>query len=296
MKLDGNDPDAAPAGSAGSADLAPTPVETAPAPAPAPSNPAPSTVDPKDVAKHNAMDDVLTVATLWCTEAKCKPGRAEPLHIRGAKECDDYVHHKLENPAAVDALRKALIPVVKCEGGQSFTVADAEAPEHEHHVKVQIEESSMTMTVSVPKDFEDHIVAHWTCEVRQMGSIDALERGRMRILWVLIATGLVLILGLAIYGIKMTHKVAGPLFKVSLYLAKMRDGRFDKVWNLRKGDQLVEFYDHFKAAHAGVVQLEKADIDQIKALIAAAEGAGAGDHESVAELKALLERKEKSIE
>ena len=36
-------------------------------------------------------------------------------------------------------------------------------------------------------------------------------------------------LGLAVYGIKMTHKVAGPLFKVSLYLAKMRDGRFDKV-------------------------------------------------------------------
>ena len=53
-------------------------------------------------------------------------------------------------------------------------------------------------------------------------------------------------LGLAVYGIKMTHKVAGPLFKVSLYLAKMRDGRFDKVYNLRKGDQLVDFYEHFK--------------------------------------------------
>ena len=69
-------------------------------------------------------------------------------------------------------------------------------------------------------------------------------------------------LGLAIYGIKMTHKVAGPLFKVSLYLAKMRDGRFDKVYNLRKGDQLVDFYEHFKTAHAGVVQLEQDDIEQ----------------------------------
>ena len=118
----------------------------------------------------------------------------------------------------------------------------------------------------------------------------------MRILLVLIVTGLILMMGLAVYGIKMTHKVAGPLFKVSLYLAKMREGRFDKVWNLRKGDQLVDFYEHFKAAHAGVVKLERDDIDQIKALIAAAETAGAGDHDAVTELKALLARKEKSLE
>ena len=103
----------------------------------------------------------------------------------------------------------------------------------------------------------------------------------------LIGTGLLLVLGLAVYGIKMTHKVAGPLFKVSLYLAKMRDGRFDKVWNLRKGDQLVDFYEHFKTAHAGVVQMQKDDIATIKAVIAAAEAAGAGEHASVVELRAI---------
>ena len=99
-------------------------------------------------------------------------------------------------------------------------------------VKVQIDESSMTMmtptpTVTpVPEDLGQKVVAHWTCELKLAARLDGLERGRMRILWVLIATGLLLILGLAAYGIKMTHKVAGPLFKVSLYLAKMRDGRF----------------------------------------------------------------------
>jgi hypothetical protein len=118
----------------------------------------------------------------------------------------------------------------------------------------------------------------------------------MRILYVLIATGLILVFGLAGYGIKMTHRVAGPLFKVQLYLAKMRDGRFDKVYNLRKGDQLVAFYDHFKQAHAGVVALEKSDIERLKKTIAAAEGAGAGEHPSIVELRAMLERKEKSVE
>ena len=275
MKLpaDGSDD----TGSAGSAAPAPAPV--------------PSSVDPKDVATHNAQTDVLAVKAMWCTEAECKPATAEPLQIK-VKDCDAYVKGKLDDEDAVEALRKATISVVKCDGGQTFTVADAP----EHHIKVQLDESSMTMMPSVPADYGNRVVQHWTCEVRQVGSIDQLNRGRTRILWVLIATGLMLMFGLAIYGIKMTHKVAGPLFKVSLYLAKMRDGRYDKVWNLRKGDQLVDFYEHFKTAHAGVVQLERDDIEQIKTVIAAAEAAGAGDHEAVGELRTLLARKEKSIE
>jgi hypothetical protein len=104
------------------------------------------------------------------------------------------------------------------------------------------------------------------------------------------------VLGLAIYGIKMTHRVAGPLFKVSLYLSKMRAGRFDKVYNLRKGDQLVDFYDHFKHAHGGIVQMQRDDIARIAAVVSAAEAAGAGAHPAVTELREMLERKEKSIE
>src|SRR5690606_20060707 len=155
---------------------------------------------------------------------------------------------------------------------------------------------SMMLTPTLPTDFADRIVSHHTCEIRQAGALAALEHGRRRILWVLLGTGLILVLGLAIYGIKMTHRVAGPLFKVSLYLAKMRDGRLDKVYNLRKGDQLVDFYEHFKHAHAGIVNMEREDIERIEATIEAAEAAGLGDHESVAELRALLARKEKAFE
>ncbi len=213
-----------------------------------------------------------------------------------APKCDDYVKKKMLDAAYVDALRKATITIVRCEGGQTVSVAEIAGAEPEHHVKVQIDEASMTFTPTVPNDYADRVVAHWTCELRQVGAIESLDEGRMRILWVLIGTGILLMVGLAFYGIKMTHKVAGPLFKVSLYLAKMRDGRFDKVYNLRKGDQLVEFYDHFKAAHAGVVRIEREDIEQVKAVIAAADAAGYSDHEAVAELKKVLERKEKSVE
>ena len=100
----------------------------------------------------------------------------------------------------------------------------------------------------------------------------------------------------------MTHKVAGPLFKVSLYLNKMRDGRLDKVWNLRKGDQLVDFYEHFKSAHAGIVTLQQGDIVALQAFLAAADAA----HQAaplppellvkVDELRVMVAKKEKSLE
>jgi hypothetical protein len=187
-------------------------------------------------------------------------------------------------------------PTVTNSPSPSSNPPDQQPPGADRHIEVQIDESSMTLKPTVPKDFADRIIAHWTCDMRQAGAIDALERGRLRILWVLLATGIALCLGLAVYGIKMTHKVAGPMFKVSLYFAKMRDGRLDKVYNLRKGDQLVDFYEHFKAAHAGVVKLERADIERIQEVVAAAEAAGAGQHEAVAELKKVLARKEKSLE
>jgi hypothetical protein len=129
---------------------------------------------------------------------------------------------------------------------------------------------------------------------RQIAKIDGNNR---LILYVLVASGVLLTLGLALFGIKMTHKVAGPLHKVTLYLGKMRDGRYDKVYDLRKGDQLVEFYEHFKHAHAGVVAMEHADIERIKAVLDALAADGVLDRSPDAKaaadaLRAVLERKE----
>jgi ABC-type multidrug transport system fused ATPase/permease subunit len=116
------------------------------------------------------------------------------------------------------------------------------------------------------------------------------------LIYEMVTLGLGLVVILSAYLVIMTHKVAGPLFKVSLYLGKMRQGRYDKVYNLRKGDQLVQFYDHFKAAHGGVVKMQRDDITRVAEVIAAAEAAGAGQHPAIAELRELLARKEKSVE
>jgi hypothetical protein len=127
-----------------------------------------------------------------------------------------------------------------------------------------------------------------------------LEDRQRLIFWVLVGAGVVLALGLLLYGIKMTHRVAGPLYKITLYLAKLRGGVYDTVYNLRKGDHLVDFYNQFKAAHAGMRGLQQDDVARLRALLAAAEKAHAADRSpelaaAITELTAMLARKEKSL-
>lgn len=138
------------------------------------------------------------------------------------------------------------------------------------------------------------------CKAHQSAQIGKLEGRKRLIFWVLIAVGSMLVIGLLFYGIKMTHRVAGPLHKVSLYMAKLHDGKYDTVYNLRKGDHLVDFYAHFKAAHAGMKKWQEDDVARLKAVIAAAEeakleGRSPEAAAALAELKELLAKKEASL-
>ena len=188
-------------------------------------------------------------------------------------------------------------PAPSAAGGSGSAAAtpsgddDFEAARHRRNIVV---------TEDLPDDFAESVAAHWTCVIRHKAKVAGVQQGNDVILYVLLATGVLLVLALAIYGIKTTHKVAGPLYKVTLYFQKMRDGRYDKVWPLRKGDQLVAFYDHFRQAHAGVVSLEKADVERLKAVLEAAEAGGLAGKSpevdaAIADLKAILERKEKAL-
>lgn len=138
------------------------------------------------------------------------------------------------------------------------------------------------------------------CRARQAARIAAIKKGEREILYVLVAVGLLLVVGLFGYGIKMTHKVAGPLHKVGLYFDKMGAGVYDDVYNLRKGDQLRDFYDHFKSAHAGLKQLQVEDIEILRAVIERAEAENLAERSpevaaALDDLRATLKQKEESL-
>jgi hypothetical protein len=57
---------------------------------------------------------------------------------------------------------------------------------------------------------------------------------------------LVLVIGLA--GVVVTHKIAGPVFKMKRLLGELAKCHFRVVARLRKGDELQDFFDAFNRA------------------------------------------------
>jgi hypothetical protein len=117
---------------------------------------------------------------------------------------------------------------------------------------------------------------------------------------IVVGAGAAIAIGLFVYGIKMTHKVAGPLYKVSLYCDKVTAGRYDEVRSLRKGDQLVSFYDHFRSAHEALRQRQQADVACLRAVIASADEANLAERSpelaaGLDNLKTLLTSKEAGL-
>lgn len=97
--------------------------------------------------------------------------------------------------------------------------------------------------------------------------VQQFESNDRMLIFLLIGFGLALSAVLTVYGIVITHKVAGPLFKVSVYLDKIRDGKLGQVYNLRKGDELVEFFEHFKGAHEALRRQEEGDVELLQRVL-----------------------------
>jgi len=73
---------------------------------------------------------------------------------------------------------------------------------------------------------------------------DLAKQDRRRLL-VLAAFGVAFSMLLAGYGIVMTHKVAGPLFKITRHMNDIRENHIHPIWGLREGDQLQDFFRSF---------------------------------------------------
>jgi len=63
------------------------------------------------------------------------------------------------------------------------------------------------------------------------------------LLWSLVGFLSALVAGIGLAGIVVTHKVAGPIFKMKRHLRDVAGGNLEIPWGLRKGDELVEFFE-----------------------------------------------------
>jgi methyl-accepting chemotaxis protein len=84
----------------------------------------------------------------------------------------------------------------------------------------------------------------------------------------MIGVGVGLVVILTGYLLIMTHKVAGPLFKISMYFDRMAEGRIGNVTALRKGDMLQEFFQSFRDMHEALRARLVADNDAMEKALA----------------------------
>jgi hypothetical protein len=102
------------------------------------------------------------------------------------------------------------------------------------------------------------------------------------LIYEMITLGLGLVVILSAYLVIMTHKVAGPLFKVSTYFEQMAEGRLGPVTPLRRGDMLQDFFRDFKSMHESLRARAQDDVAAMERALAALRdarceaGAGAG--------------------
>lgn len=134
--------------------------------------------------------------------------------------------------------------------------------------------AALTQDDSSLKGFQEQVAAGMAAEDRAL-------------VYKMVGVGVGLVVILSLYLLIMTHKVAGPLYKVSLYFDKMGEGRLGNVWGLRKGDMLQDFFGNFKEMHEAVRTRAQSDVITMESAAAALRSKAAGNAALTAELDTL---------
>jgi len=101
-----------------------------------------------------------------------------------------------------------------------------------------------------------------------------VQEEQRRIGWLVLASVLTFSLGVLLAGIVLTHRIAGPVYRVRRLLTELGEGRREVPRHgLREGDELRDLYE---AAAALVRALRSEDEATLAAVMAAVEAAPAG--------------------
>ena len=118
------------------------------------------------------------------------------------------------------------------------------------------------------------------------GLVDPASAGELRpavpahdrvVLLGIVGFGLLLVMSIAAAGIWITHKVAGPLYNIEGICARVRDNKLAPSLRsqLRKGDELQEFYSTFRDMYESLRSRADRDVTVLSDVIAKLEKAGA---------------------
>jgi uncharacterized ion transporter superfamily protein YfcC len=120
------------------------------------------------------------------------------------------------------------------------------------------------------------------------------------VLFGIVGFGALLVFSIFAAGIWITHKVAGPLFSISVICGRVRDNKLSpSLRQLRKGDELQEFYSSFREMYEALRTRVAGDVQTLGNTIAVLESVSPKPpqlQEVLTELRELRRQKEMSLE
>jgi hypothetical protein len=90
-----------------------------------------------------------------------------------------------------------------------------------------------------------------------------LEERQKTMLYTLCGALALLVVLIGAAGIVVTHRVAGPIFKMRANLRAVADGRLRVPTPLRKGDELVEFFETYRTMVISLRERQEAEIGKL---------------------------------
>lgn len=97
---------------------------------------------------------------------------------------------------------------------------------------------------------------------------EAVARIDAQALIVFLGIALLMAAALGLFGVLITHRVAGPVYVIRQYLDTIEAGRYPTIRPLRKGDDLQEFFDSFSRAVDALKKRDRKDADLMDQAIA----------------------------
>jgi methyl-accepting chemotaxis protein len=113
-------------------------------------------------------------------------------------------------------------------------------------------------------EFNKEVVAH----DKAFADTQALLLRRQQVMIISLVGGLALmVVAIGLLGIYFTHKVAGPVFKMKKLLKRVGEGHLHFDGKLRKGDELVDFFDAFTQMVSGLREMEAHQLADVEAAL-----------------------------
>jgi nitrogen fixation/metabolism regulation signal transduction histidine kinase len=117
------------------------------------------------------------------------------------------------------------------------------------------------------------------------------------LIYAFVGIAVLMVCALGLLGILMTHRVSGPIYVMSHYLAALAEGRYPQIRALRRRDELKAFFELFQRAVTVMKEREERDaafMEEVAAKLAAA-GKTPELQTAVDSLNAAAKRKRQAV-